>query len=273
MIKQIEFNFQQQKLEQDKILPPANLVLAKLEIDSADIKSISPRKKRRQYRAVINWLTKYKSKVNTSNLENIRGYLEAFYHLCEAEVWQKVSQLLSISLNLSTDREWHNDLGTWGYYQEQIELYNQLLGKVDSTIDAFCCNNLGNAHRALGKYEEAIGYHQQHFYLAEQNDDFQGVENALQNLGNVYMSLGDYARAIEYHQQSLIIAQEIKDSLGQGTILGNLGNNYYYLGEYQRAIDYHQKSYSIFQEVGDRIGEGRSMSSLGLVYFALGNYQ
>ncbi len=41
MINQIEFNFQQQ-IEQDKILPPGNLVLAKLEIDPADIKSIKP---------------------------------------------------------------------------------------------------------------------------------------------------------------------------------------------------------------------------------------
>jgi hypothetical protein len=43
------------------------------------------------YSAVEWWLTEYKPKPDAPNLEKVRGYLEAFHHLCEVEDWEKAS--------------------------------------------------------------------------------------------------------------------------------------------------------------------------------------
>ncbi|KST66735.1 hypothetical protein [Mastigocoleus testarum] len=58
-------------------------LLAELGIDPTELKSIKPRWKRTQYRAIVNWLTKYEGLrlENASNLEKAKGRLEAFHHL------------------------------------------------------------------------------------------------------------------------------------------------------------------------------------------------
>ncbi len=80
------------------ITPSGESILAKLGIKPTELKSINPRWQRTQYRALINWLTKYQSQPNSSNLEKVKGYLEAFYHLCEVEAWEKAGKLLLIPL-------------------------------------------------------------------------------------------------------------------------------------------------------------------------------
>src|SRR3712207_7676765 len=40
-----------------------------------------------------------------SNLERVRGYLEAFHHLCEISAWQSASQILFTSTKTSNDKE------------------------------------------------------------------------------------------------------------------------------------------------------------------------
>jgi tetratricopeptide (TPR) repeat protein len=48
-----------------------------------NIRSLSPRSNQIQYRAVKNWLTKYRPHSGSSNIETVRGVIEAFYHLCQ----------------------------------------------------------------------------------------------------------------------------------------------------------------------------------------------
>ncbi|MEC4884078.1 MAG: hypothetical protein SAL70_22525 [Scytonema sp. PMC 1070.18] len=71
--------------ENQSITPSGEAVLMELGIDAITIKTIKPLWRRNQYRAIINWLTKYKSQLKATNLEQIKGYLEAFYHLCRLE--------------------------------------------------------------------------------------------------------------------------------------------------------------------------------------------
>ncbi|MDJ1185934.1 hypothetical protein PMH09_22410, partial [Roseofilum sp. BLCC_M143] len=76
------------------ILPPAESILAELAIDPTQIKSIRPRSKRSQYRAIINWLANYKVQKEMKNLEMVKGLLESFYHFCEIKYWQEASIIL-----------------------------------------------------------------------------------------------------------------------------------------------------------------------------------
>jgi tetratricopeptide (TPR) repeat protein len=129
------------------------------------------------------YLKIYEPQPKTDNLEKVSHYLEAFHHFCELAAWEEAWQVLFIRCDTPTREKLHNQLETWGYYRLQIELYNQLLGKLDSRFDGICYTGLGNA----------------------------------------YYSQGDYTRAIKSRKEALKIAREIGDREGIGTILGNLG--------------------------------------------------
>ena len=70
--------------------------------------------------------------------------------------------------------------------------------------------------------------------------DRAGEGTAYGNLGNAYRSLGKFQEAIEYHNQCLSIAKEVGDRAGEGTAYSNLGYAYGSLGKFQEAIEYLQ---------------------------------
>jgi len=223
------------------------------------------------------WLTAYEPASNASNLERVRGYLEAFDHYREVKDWEATEAIAWTSLDTPTQEYLFWQLGTWGYYREQIPLYRKLLEISRKTGDrngeSAALGNLGNAYNSLGKNQQAINYYQQSLTIAREIGDRAGEGAALGNLGNAYYSLGDYQQAINYHQQHLTIAHEIGDRNGEGNALGGLGNAYHTLGDYQQAINYHQQHLTIAREIGDRAGEGAALGNLGNVYNSLGDYQ
>ncbi|HBK64188.1 MAG TPA: hypothetical protein DD000_11870, partial [Cyanobacteria bacterium UBA11166] len=103
------------------------------------------------YMAVENWLTEYKPQPNANNLEKVRGFLEAFHHLCEVEAWETASKILFSQTNLPNTKELHKQLGTWGYYREQIELYSRILNKSNPELDCILLHGLGWGYCYLGK--------------------------------------------------------------------------------------------------------------------------
>lgn len=254
------------------IIPPSALVLAKIGIETSVVKSIKPCWKRTHYRAVINWLTKYKTQPYASNLEKIRAFLEAFHHLCEVEDWEKAGEVLGIPLNIPTNEELHLQLGKWGYYQQEIELYGRILGKLDVAWDCLCLNSLGNAYRSQGNYSASIAALQTYLEIALAIADRHGVGKALGGLGNVCQCLGDYQNAIYFYERSLKILQELGDRKGEGAVLGNLGAVYTYLEDYQAAINYYQQSLAIVREIGKRYEEGGVLGNLGVIYNELKIY-
>ena len=141
------------------------------------------------------------------------------------------------------------------------------------TEEAHTYNSLGNAYHSLGKFQQAINYHNQHLSIAQEVGDRACEGRAYGNLGNAYHSLGKFQQAINYHNQHLSIAQEVGDRASEGGAYGCLGNVYHSLGKYQEAINYHNQDLSIAQEVGDRAGEGCAYGSLGNAYYSLDNFQ
>ena len=208
---------------QTELLPPSDSVLKQLGIEPSNIKSITPRWKRTQYRAIINWLSKYKPSPEDSNLEKVKGLLEAFYHLCEVEDWQTAVNVFQFRLNTPTKEELHNQLGIWGYYLTQIELYKKLfINEVTQNAKSNFLIGLGNAYADLGDYDLALEYHSQSLKIAHKIPDRSIEGRALGSLGLIYCQLGDYSKAIEYQLQSLEIKRQIKDLEGEGNSLTNL---------------------------------------------------
>jgi tetratricopeptide (TPR) repeat protein len=248
---------------------PGQLLFTKLGInlDEVPIEQLS------DYTAVEYYLTvEDEPSHDATNLEKVRGYLEAFHHCCEVEDWEKAGKILSLGLDTPTNECLHNQLGTWGYYPQQIEVYSRLLGKLNHSCDIICWAGIGNACQSLAKYRLAMRYYHKCVVGAREIGDRNGEGSALANLGNAYHSLGDYRQALEYLQQSLTISRKIGDRNGEGSALSNLGNAYHSIGEYPQAIEYHQQTLTIFREIDNRKGKGSALGNLGLTYCSIGEY-
>lgn len=230
-------------------------------------------RERTHYFAIINWLTKYQPNQNSTNIDQVRGYLEAFYHLCELQSWESANQLLSLQIDTSTNQELLDQLGIWGYYSEQISLCEKLLGRLNQVSDFRLRSCLGNAAYIHGDYNLAIKYFQQSLQDADQIHEQDAKGSAFNNLGTVYNVLGNYSEAIRYYQQALTISSESQNFSTTGKALSNLGIIYSNLGNYPQAIDYYQQALSITRQVGDRLEEGYTLGNLGLVYNFLGNHE
>jgi len=293
------------------LIPPGESLLAELGIDEVVLKSID-REKRTQYRAVINWLTKYKPHSEASNLEQLTGLIQAFYHLCALESWEEAGKIISIRLNTPTNEELHKQLKTWGYYQQQLELVQKIFKKINQNWDAICLESQGNDALAsgnwqqsiefyqqqlqisqnlldksrliaaliglannlkfLGKYQEATKYYLQILEIAFQSSDQKGKIISLGGLGSILTSSGQYEIAVEYHQQQLNTAKEISDSLGKADALLNLGHAYHFLKDYKTAIKYQEQSLEIAEKIENREAKAKALSLLGISNHELRKY-
>jgi len=210
------------------------------------------------------------------SLEDLKEYLEAFYHAGALGEWQLAYDILNEERggegkNKSVD----SFLDLQGFYRKRADLYEEIIA--GSQREQVCyrnsLNRLGICFLNLGQYEKAIAYHQQSLEISEAMGDQQEVAISLGNLGNCYNCLGQYEKAIAYHQQSLEISEEIGYRQGVAISLGNLGNCYNCLGQYEKAIAYHRQCLYISKEIEDWQGVASSLGNLGNCYKSLGQYE
>jgi hypothetical protein len=98
-------------------------ILQTLDIDLSSLKSSGmPRLKLAQYRAIVNWLTKYQPPLSSSNLGKVRAYIESYYHFFQLEDWEKADRILFVRVPGSTEA--FDD--AWGASSTQIDLYENL---------------------------------------------------------------------------------------------------------------------------------------------------
>ncbi len=295
----------------NSILPPPQTILDIVGINLNILRQMKPFQ-RSHYVAAVGYLTEYKP-LNSSNLELVTGCLEAFHHFCELEEWEYASKILFIKLNTPTGETLHKQLETWGYYQEQVNIYEKIYQHIDSQSCLIILNSLGDAcfnltenkkadfyyrkaliiseeiqnqigkalaYRGLGNlncirgnYQVAANYQQKVLEIARYEGLQYHMGKATQNLGNIYQSLKDFDKAIQFYQSSLAIYQEINDYRGQATCLLNLGENYKLKYDYELAIDFYQKSLEIFRDISDLRGIITINFNLGFIYDATGQIQ
>ncbi|WP_375443188.1 tetratricopeptide repeat protein, partial [uncultured Nostoc sp.] len=202
--------------------------------------------------------------------EDIKEYLEIFYHWYQLEKYNSAFDSILFCNNFLTLR---------GYYTDLVDLYGQLIKAWQKTDERenwnyrAALNNLGLAYLSLGQYQQAIEFLQQSLDIAREISDRNTEGLSLMNLGLAYLYQGQYQQAIKFYQQSLEIAREIGDRNTEGLSLMNLGNTYNYLGQYQQAIEFLEQSLDIAREIGDRNTEGLSLMNLGNAYNYQGQYQ
>ncbi len=261
----------QQDLKGVDFTDGGELVLTQLDIKltTPELADVSPWEFA-HYMAVENWLTEYQPQPNASNLEQVTGYLEAFHHLCEVEAWETASKILFIHPHPDA-KELHKQLGTWGYYCEQIQLYSRLLEKLNLDLDCILLDGLGKSYHYLGQLQTAIEYHQRQLEIACQISNPQAEAQARGGLGIVYgLCLDQHQIAFQYYQHQLEIARQIGDRQQEIEALDSLGYFYCHTGQYQKSIKFCQQALALAREIGDRDAEFLILGAIGSTYRLMG---
>jgi tetratricopeptide (TPR) repeat protein len=272
----------------NNLTPSGELVLEQLGINPNNLSTDFPtREQRLQYRAVVQWLTDYKPKRDATNLEKVKGCIQAFYHLCDVEDWERGIRILVNHLK---------QLSTWGYYRENLDLHKRLLGKLNLLIDAMCLQFLGGLYDNLGDYTKAIESNQQsvkvvqeipteklleyllYFYSLHLTKDFEPNTKKIINLfswlkDNPSKVIEDYPDLTEDLHKLLLQMSKKKDLFDNAPNLRGLGNIYYVLGDYAKALEYYEQDLERERIFKNRRGEGAALGNLGLVYHALGDFK
>ena len=176
----------------DSITPPPKPILAQLGILPAQLRGVQPLHRRTQCQAVVNWLTRYRPVASASHLEQVKGFLQAFYHLCEIAEWERALTLISVRMNTPTREILHYQLKLWGYVQERTALYQALVGHGSEAWNARVLQFLGESYFSRGNYAEARIAYEQSKTLFWQLGDRQNVGILSGALGDVWYALGDY---------------------------------------------------------------------------------
>jgi tetratricopeptide (TPR) repeat protein len=183
----------------------------------------------------------------------------------------------------------HQQLGTWGFYREQIELYQTLLGKISPEVDCLYLEDLGHAYTCICDYETAISCYQRLLNLATQHHSQLTEAKALGGLGRCYTLWGQYQVAHQCcHHQLKLLDSIAFDSLEKkdpntrnideciqtekGRTLTTLGYLAYYRRQPRKAIRYFQESLAIAQPLQDTQTEWYALGGLAIAYSQLGKH-
>ena len=284
-----------------------------LGINSNSVKSIRPHSRRSGHRAAIHWLTQYNPPKESSKLNLVQGYLNAFHHYCEIEEWEIAAKLLAYPLTSEPGYELLTALFKWGYYNQMKSLCELLIRRVNPAIDIMCYRGIGQAYHfssdyqsaisnysnclriarkiddryqegsalgnlglalsAIGQYQTALEMQEKALEIMVAFEDKKGEGNALGCIGLIHESLGQHTVAIEYYQKQLNLSRSITDQWEEGNPLGEIGKSLHSLGRYREAIRYHQQRLDIANKIDDRLGKSHALRNLGRAYSKIGKYQ
>lgn len=226
-------------------------------------------------KAAKNWLGKYyPNPNNTSNLELLKGYLEAFHHFCRINSWDLASDLLLLDFNTPSKKSIPMQLDEWGFFCEEAKLYTDLLGRLEPMFDLHVClNGLNSIYARMGQYGLAIEYEYERLRIAKEIQDIEMVSASLSRLGQTYFIIGDYDKAINFQHQSLEHVRKTAYKDREASILSSLAFSYFEKGEYLQGIHYCEESLHIAQEINSYVLEAQALASLALAHHSLKDYR
>jgi len=218
---------------------------------------------------------------DAKNIEKVDRYLHVFNHLCDASAWEQAWQVLQVRPeDKPTVKELHEQLGTWGYYREQVKLYEQLLGKLNPNQSLCCLNSLGKISIIFGDLEAAIRHHQEQLKLAQEVGDLKQQARALGGIGAVYSCQFKLIESIEYYNQQLRINEELGDREEKGWALSGLGFTLSRLSNKKgkqsycrEAIQHLEASLKIARDCNSQTLETQSLDYLSYLYLEIGKYE
>lgn len=221
------------------------------------------------------WLNSYKPILAASNLEKMRGELEAFHHCFEVGDYQYACDIVSSQVNFKTI-SLYQQLSIWGYFKELLPISQTFLeiARKTKNREAECdaLTSLGEVYRHLGHYSVAINYHQESLYIASEIGGHRLKAGIHNNLGIAHTLLGEYDQAIYFLKQAREISQQIPDRQLEGKTLCNLGLAYYKRGDYSEAAKTHEQHLAAARAIHDSSEISYALGNLGAALIMLEQY-
>ncbi|MEA5577300.1 tetratricopeptide repeat protein [Anabaena sp. UHCC 0451] len=236
------------------------------------------------HQKAINYYQSIAKQSGWQTKDDIKEYLEIFYHFYQLEDYDSAFDILQFC---------NEFLSLQGYYTDKLELYGQLVSKWKEMGDIHNHNyldsliQLGNACLVFSKYDRVIELSLEGLELAREIGDVLIETDYLISLGLYHRNLGNYELAINFLQECCEIANLPANTLNKNiclnksickNILGNIHNS---LGQRHNSPNYHKEAIQLFQESlqikreigGDRLGEGNCFMGIGTAYKLLQKYQ
>ena len=207
--------------------------------------------KRAHYRAIKNWLSNYKPQQGASNFDSVKGYLEACHHFFELKEWQQADKILDAKIDTSKGDDSGKEglgkqLGIWGYYQKQLELYTKLSGKLCDQKNAFSSIICGTASRFLGDFDKSEKYLNYALAIYRKTGDKEKCAEIWHDLGLLHADRGEDNQAFLCYRKSLRIHKQIKNYRGVANTLHDISRIATNRNKYRQAQKLHRRIESIY---------------------------
>jgi tetratricopeptide (TPR) repeat protein len=128
---------------------------------------------------------------------------------------------------------------------------------------------VGETHRALGRYDDALEYLDQALAIACDTGARTNQCLALKTIGDVYRALDRHDEASQYLEHALTIARECGDRGAEARGLNSLGGIARSGGAPAKALDQYQEALTIAEETGGRYDQACAHLGLGDAYHDL----
>ena len=186
-----------------------------------------------------------------TTLAEVQGLIEAIYHCRALQFWDMAQELMNWPIG-AEQRPLYDQLGCWGCCRQQIELHQDLIGKLDAEVDLQSWNELGHAHRILGEFQTAQTYHEAQLHLAQTLSHAYEEMRAWGGLGHVFYDLCQFQQALVYLQQQLQQATACEAGPYQFDALVKLGRIYsIQFGRHRRGLPYLQQALTLAERLQD----------------------
>jgi ATP/maltotriose-dependent transcriptional regulator MalT len=134
----------------------------------------------------------------------------------------------------------------------------------------FACYGLTSAYLNLGQYDAALKNAEEAIRLFAEIGNHWISAYAHIELGNVHRATGRYAEAERHYRQSLTIRQDYKDPEGIAVATNHLGEISLLQHDYPVARELYEQSLAIYQKLNDQGGLAAAHHGLGQVAFQAG---
>jgi tetratricopeptide (TPR) repeat protein len=172
-----------------------------------------------------------------------------------------------------------------------LDYLDEPLRRVEGTQEkARILTLLGYSMGTVGRYKEAISFHEQALEIARRESDRTCEIANLNHISRIHVAQKNYPEAINYSQRALILSRQSGDRLGEANALANLGYSEVIQAQqleraepevYESAINYLQQGLQLSERLGDNYGAGFALqqskalccSSLGIAHIVLSQPQ
>jgi DNA-binding SARP family transcriptional activator len=131
----------------------------------------------------------------------------------------------------------------------------------DPAAAAELLNNLGSAHRKLGRFEAATASYTEALAIRRSLGDMHGEAAVLSNLGVAEIDAGLVDSAIKRFTRALAIARSLGNTTGEGVYLRNMGSAHAAAGRWEEALSYFRQAAPLHRTDWDRATTAQGMGA------------